>query len=94
MTCHDRNQLAAKGESNMSIDSENPSTPASEAPATRGPRKAKKAKPAKKAGRAKKPARKPKTEGTNKNPGGRNDGDSRSFLSNTPREAGNSRGDR
>jgi hypothetical protein len=65
MTCHDRNQLAAKGESKMSIDSENTSTPAAEAPATKGPRKAKKAKPAKKAGRAKKSAR-PGTDRTNK----------------------------
>ena len=40
----------------MSIESENTSTSAAEAPGTKGPRKAKKAKPGKKAGRAKKPA--------------------------------------
>jgi hypothetical protein len=45
----------------MSIESENNSTPAAEAPANKAPRKAKKAKPTKK-----KPARKPKTDGTNK----------------------------
>jgi Protein of unknown function (DUF3489) len=54
--CHDRNQLAAKEKSNMSIDSENTSTLAAAAPATKGPHKAKKAKPAKKAGRANKKA--------------------------------------
>jgi Protein of unknown function (DUF3489) len=49
------------------IDSENTSTSAAEAPATKGLRKAsKKAKPAKKAGRAKKAATKPKAERTNK----------------------------
>ena len=50
----------------MSIDSENTSTPAAEAPATKGARKAKKAKPAKKAVRAKKAAGKPKADRTNK----------------------------
>ena len=50
----------------MSIDSENTSTPAAEAPAAKGPRKAKKAKPAKKASRAKKAAAKPKADRTNK----------------------------
>ena len=35
----------------MSIDSENNCTPAAETPATKGPRKARKAKPAKTAGR-------------------------------------------
>jgi hypothetical protein len=38
----------------MSIESENTSTSAAEAPTTKGPRKTKNAKPAKKAGRAKK----------------------------------------
>jgi hypothetical protein len=51
----------------MSIDPENTSVPAAEAPATKGPRNAKKAKPAKKAGRAKKLAGKPKSDRTNKN---------------------------
>ena len=37
----------------MSIDSENTSTPTTEAPATKGRKPAKKAKPAKKGGRAK-----------------------------------------
>jgi hypothetical protein len=50
----------------MSIESENASTSAAEAPTTKGPRKAKKAKPAKKAGRAKKPGSKPKADRTNK----------------------------
>jgi hypothetical protein len=49
----------------MSNDSENISTPAAEAPATKRPRKAKKAKPAKKAGRTK-PASKPNADRTNK----------------------------
>jgi hypothetical protein len=49
----------------MSIESENTSTIAAEAPATKGPRKAK-AKPAKKARGAKKPASKPKAERTTK----------------------------
>jgi hypothetical protein len=66
MTCHDRNQLAAKGESNMSIDSENTSTPAAEAPAMKGQRKAKKAKPAKNVRAAKKPAVKSKRDRSNK----------------------------
>jgi hypothetical protein len=50
----------------MSIDSENNSTPAAEAPANKALRKAKKAKPAKKAARAKKAAGKPKADRTNK----------------------------
>ena len=50
----------------MSIESENTSTPAAEAPATKGPRKAKKAKSAKKAGRAKKAAGKRKADRANK----------------------------
>src|SRR3984893_7175781 len=50
----------------MSIESENTGTSSAEAPATKGPRKAKKAKPGKKAGRAKKPAAKPKVDRTNK----------------------------
>ena len=55
-----------QGEIQLSEENENTSTPASEAPATRGSRKAKKARPAKKAGRAKKPAAKAKTDRTNK----------------------------
>ena len=50
----------------MSIESENTSTSAAEAPATKGPRKAKKAKPAKKTGRAKKQASQTKGDRTNK----------------------------
>jgi len=50
----------------MSIESENTSTSAAEAPATKGPRKAKKAKAAKKAPRPKKAASKPKADRTNK----------------------------
>jgi hypothetical protein len=50
----------------MSIDSETTSTPAAEAPATKGPRRAKKAKLAKKARAAKKAASKPKADRTNK----------------------------
>ena len=50
----------------MSIDSENNSTPAAEAPATKASRKAKKAKPAKKAGRSKNATAKPKADHTNK----------------------------
>jgi hypothetical protein len=50
----------------MSNDSENTSTSAAEAPATKGPRKAKKAKSAKKGGRAKRAAAKPKADRANK----------------------------
>ena len=50
----------------MSNDSENTSTSAAEAPATKGPRKAKKAKSTKKASRPKKAAAKPKADRTNK----------------------------
>jgi hypothetical protein len=50
----------------MSIDSENASTPAAEAPTTKGSRKARKAKPTKKASRVKKPSAKPKIDRTNK----------------------------
>jgi hypothetical protein len=50
----------------MSIDSENTSTPASEAPAMKGQRKGKKATSAKKARAAKKATSKPKTDRTNK----------------------------
>jgi hypothetical protein len=50
----------------MSIDSENTSTPAAEAPATKGPRKVKKAKSAKKAAHGKKSPAKPKADRANK----------------------------